>query len=310
MTPPRSRNLITGAAVLLVALNPATARAQTPPTAAPAVRVDPVAMQLPHISVATTGKGSPVVLIPGLSSPRATWDAIVPDLARRHQVILVQVNGFAGDAPGDNLKPGLLDGIVTDLHAYLAGRRLSRVPVVGHSLGGLVTMLWAKAHPADVGKAMIVDSLPFIGEIFVPGSTVAMLEPQAKAMSRQLTASYGRPPNLAYVDGTANALALKPESRAKVKAWMLAADARVSAQALYEDMTTDLRPDLPAIATPLTVVVPFGGALTEDRARALYGNAYAKAPNAKIVTVGDSAHFVMLDQPAAFQAALNAFLAK
>jgi pimeloyl-ACP methyl ester carboxylesterase len=61
--------------------------------------------RLDHISIVTEGSGSPVVLIPGLSTPRAVWDGIAPELARSHEVILVQVNGFAGDSPGENLKP-------------------------------------------------------------------------------------------------------------------------------------------------------------------------------------------------------------
>ena len=52
-----------------------------------------------HISIETIGKGSPVILIPGLSRPRAVWDGVAPELAKTHRVILVQVNGFGGDDP-------------------------------------------------------------------------------------------------------------------------------------------------------------------------------------------------------------------
>lgn len=281
-----------------------------PAAAAPAPAVaQTAAVQLPHIAIVSLGKGTPVVLIPGLSSPRAVWDETARHLAQSHEVLLVQVNGFAGDAPGDNLKPGLLAGAVADLHAYLTRRKLTQTAVVGHSLGGLLTLMLAKAHPADVGKAMIVDALPFVGTIFAPGATVASVEPQARALRDGMAASYGQPPNLAYVEGTANRLALTPSARAKVKAWMLAADPRVSAQALYEDMTTDMTADLPTMKVPLTVIVPHGGMLSEEQAKGLYTSAYAKAPRVTIKTVADSAHFVMLDQPAAFGAALDAFLA-
>src|SRR5579884_4555235 len=72
--------------------------------------------RLPHISIVSEGSGSPVVLIPGLSSPRAVWDGVAPELARSHRVILVQVNGFAGDDPGANLQAGILAGAVDELH--------------------------------------------------------------------------------------------------------------------------------------------------------------------------------------------------
>lgn len=298
--------ILAGAVTMLLAAHPQPICAK--PRAATA-KADAF-VQLPHISITTVGSGSPVVLIPGLSSPRTVWDDTAAALAAGHQVVLAQVNGFAGEAPGANLAPGLLDGIVADLHEYLAQRKLSHVSVIGHSLGGLVAMMWAKAHPGDVGRAMIVDALPYVGEIFVPGATVAMLEPRARMMRDGMAATFGQPANAAIAEQTANGLALRPASRVKVKAWSMAADPRVAGEALYEDLTTDLRPDLAGIATPLTVVVPFNAGLPEAQAVALYTTAYAKAPHTVIVPIADSAHFVMLDQPATFQTAVHAFLAK
>ena len=306
---------IAAAAVLI----PVAATAQPVPSQAAPVKAAPVKAAgtstgistLGHISIEPIGgKGSPVFLIPGLSSPRATWDGVVGELAKTHRVFSVQVNGFGGDAAGDNLQPGVLDGVVADLHGYIAVNNLRGVAVVGHSLGGLAALMLAKAHPGDVSKLMIVDSLPFIGEIFVPGATVAMVEPQAKAMRDQMAAGYGKPANPAMMAAIANRNARKPQSRAKVAEWAAAADPRVTAQAFYEDMTTDLRPDMTAITTPITLVYPWAeSGPTKPQADALYRGAYAKAPKVTFVDVGDSGHFVMLDQPAAFAAALQAFVA-
>jgi pimeloyl-ACP methyl ester carboxylesterase len=81
----------------------------------------------------------------------------------------------------------------------------------------------------------------------------------------------------------------------------MAADPRVTAQAMYEDMTTDLRPDVARFALPITLVYPAPG-------DALYHAAFAKAPRVTYVPVAQAAHFVMLDQPAAFAKALDDFL--
>jgi pimeloyl-ACP methyl ester carboxylesterase len=286
-------------------LNPTPAPAATAHHAAAAA----TAIQLPHISVEVMGKGSPVILIPGLSSPRAVWDGVAPELAKTHRVYLVQVNGFGGDDPRDNIKPGVLAGIVEDIHALIAQEKLKHAAVVGHSMGGLAGLMLAKAHPEDVARLMVVDSLPYIGTLFAPNATVAAIEPQAAAIRDQMLASYGKPANAAAAEATANRLALKPESRAKVSAWVQASDARVTGLALYEDMTTDLRPDLASIATPVTLVYPWSAAVPKERADALYRGEYAKAPHVTFVDVGDAAHFVMLDQPEAFRAALAAFLA-
>ncbi len=123
-----------------------------------------------------------------------------------------------------------------------------------------------------------------------------------------MMSAYGKPADAASAGALADRLALKPDSRVKVKAWAMAADPRVSGEAMYQDMTTDLRPDLAAIKTPITLVYPWAETgPTKAMADPLYRGAYAAAPNMTYVDVGDSAHFVMLDQPAAFAAALKVF---
>lgn len=266
-------------------------------------------VQMDHISVQIVGRGSPVILIPGLSSPRATWDGALPELIKNHRVYLVQVNGFGGDDPRGNLQPGILDGIVGDLHTLIIGAKLGAVPVVGHSMGGLVSLMLAKAHPEDVQKALIVDALPFISTIFAPAATAESIKPQAEMMRAQMTGLYGKPypPQLAQMVAQQNAL--KPASREKVAAWSTKADMRVSGQAIYEDMVTDLRPDLPKIATPITVLVPWTAARGEAATLGFYRSQYAGAPRVTIQGVGDSGHFLMLDQPETFDRALATFLA-
>ncbi|MGN6374286.1 MAG: alpha/beta fold hydrolase [Sphingomonas sp.] len=284
-------------AMPLAILSPQSGHAATPATT------------MDHISIATEGAGPPVILIPGLSSPRAVWDGVAPGLAKTHQVILVQVNGFVGDDPGANLKPGVLDGVVADLDRYIAAHRLAGAAVVGHSMGGLVGLMLAKAHPADVGKLMVVDALPYVGDIFLPGATVAQVEPQARALRDREVAAYGKPADDAAAGATAATLALKPASQAKVAAWFKAADPQVSGEAMYEDMTNDLRPDMASIVTPITLVYPWSEARPRAQTDAFYRAEYAKAQHISFVPVGDSAHFIMLDQPAAFAATLDAFLA-
>jgi pimeloyl-ACP methyl ester carboxylesterase len=281
---------------------PAPATAQPKPaTAQPA----PAEQRLAHISVVAMGSGSPVVLIPGLSSPRAVWDGIVPQLAANHRVYLVQVNGFGGDDPGANLQPGVLGGVVADLHSYLTQHKAAPASVIGHSMGGLIALMLAKAHPGDTAAVMTVDALPYVGDIFVPGATVAQLEPRAKAMRDQMVSSFGKPnPSNTAI---ARSMALTPGAQEKVAGWMGVADVRVSGQAMYEDLTTDLRSDMASIITPITLVMPYSDAMPKERAEPFYRAEYGKTPNLTLVPVADSGHFVMLDQPQAFAAAVARF---
>lgn len=267
-------------------------------------------IQMDHISVQVIGKGSPVILIPGLSSPRAVWDGVAPDLAKGHTVYLVQVNGFGGDAPGANLGEGLLPGVLADLHKLIADRKIGGAAVVGHSMGGLLALMLAEAHPGDVGKALIVDALPFVGSAFVPGSTVETVKPQAAAMRAQMASLYGKPFPATVGQAIGRQNALKPESQAQVAAWSAKADMRVSGQAIYEDLQTDLRPQLKGIVAPVTVLVPWtairGGA---EPVLGLYQHEYAGTAKLTVKGIAESGHFIMLDQPEAFRTALDAFLA-
>ena len=83
----------------------------------------------------------------------------------------------------------------------------------------------------------------------------------------------------------------------------------MTAQALYEDLTTDIRPELGAITTPVTLIVPWSDTgFGEERTLAFYKRQYATLPKLDVVGIGDAGHFVMLDQPQKFAAAVDAFV--
>lgn len=312
MTPETKARLIALAAFPLLLANLAPARAQTAAAAAPAATAATADVRRPHVSLVTSGDGPAVVLIPGLASPRAVWDGVLPTLTG-HRVHAVQLNGFGGDEPGANLAPGLLDGAVEDLHAAVTEAKSGPVSVVGHSLGGLLGLLWAKRYPGDIARLMLVDSLPFFAATFAPPGmdlTAEMVQPRAAMLRDAMAATYGKPVDPAAIAQQTQRMAIKPASVAQVGAWAAKADPRVTAEALYEDLTTDLRGDLPAIRTPITLVHPWNARqeLDRDEADAFYRRQFAGAPNVRFVEISDSGHFVMLDQPKGFATALTAFL--
>ncbi len=285
-------------------LHAPAAHCQAAPVAA-APTLDPVETQLPHISIATTGKGPAVFLIPGLASPRAVWDGVVADLARTHRVYLVQVNGFAGGDIRENDKAGLLDGIAADLNGYIVANKIEKPAIIGHSMGGLLAMMMGARYPQATGSVMVVDALPFFSLVFGPTATVEGARPFAEqAKARTLATPV---PTETVTSDPGGIWSMTPEGRIKVANWGAKADPRVSAEALYEVMTTDLRPELAKVtAKPFTVLYATGAG---PQAKQLWEMGYAGSP-AKLVPIADSWHFIMLDQPAAFAAALKNFLAK
>ena len=301
----RSRPLL-AAALFIAAPLPAFA-------AQPAAEGESSIRQMDHISVQMSGtRGSPVILIPGLSSPRETWQGVAPVLARSHRVYLVQINGFGGDDPRANLRPGILTGIVDELRALIREQRLENPAIVGHSMGGLVGLMLAARYPDSVDRLMVVDALPYFGVLMAPpgtDGTIAMIEPRAAQMRDSVAAGYGRPADPAAADRNVGGMTLRAENRPILRTWVLASDPRVTAQAMYEDLTTDMRPELAQIRAPVTVVHAWNERYPrKDAAAAFFRQQFAGVPNLTVTEVGESAHFVMLDQPAGFQAALADFL--
>jgi pimeloyl-ACP methyl ester carboxylesterase len=302
----RSYSLVVAGLVLAAPLAAAAAPPQAQTNAASSVQMD-------HISVQVLGaSGPPVILIPGLSSPREAWSGVAPTLARTHRVYLVQVNGFGGDDPRANLRPDVLNGIVADLQRFIDERNLQSASLVGHSMGGLVGLMLAARHPESLSRLMVVDALPYFGVLMAPPGTdvtVAMVEPQAAKMRDLVAASYGKPADPAAAEANIAGMTQKAEHLPSLRAWAMASDPRVAAQAMYEDLTTDMRPELRSIRAPVTVLYAWNQSYPrKDPAAAFFTKQYAGVAHLTVTEAGESAHFIMLDQPTAFQAALSKFL--
>jgi len=261
-----------------------------------------------RFTVTVEGKGPDVVLIPGLASSREVYAAEVKLLAPHYTLHEVQVNGFAGAPAGVNAEGPLLAPIVEELHGYIAAKKMHPA-VIGHSLGGLLTLMLADKYPGDVAKMMIVDSLPFYGLVFNPAATVEMVKPQAEVMAGQMMAM---PDDqfAAMQPALVGAMVKSPEGVKAVTASSIASDRAVFVRAMLEDLATDVRPDLSSIKTPAVLLYPVDPTVQKDTAAVtgLYANAYRTMPNMKLVRVEDSRHFIMYDQPGVFDEQVEAFL--
>ena len=260
-----------------------------------------------RFSVEVRGQGPDVILIPGRGSSRDVWAGQADVIAATHRVHLVQVAGFAGEpvgAPaGEVIAP-----FVEELARYIEANGIERPAIIGHSMGGFSALLLARRHPERVGRVLIVDSLPFFSAMFGPHVTAENVEPQARMMRDQIAAMEDAG-FVAQQHAGAGRLVKTEARRAEVVAWSQASDRATFAQAMYEVMTTDLRPDLAQVATPLTVLYAYDPAMgPEAMIDGLYRGSYTGAPNVNFVRVDGAYHFVMFDQPAAFQAAIADFL--
>jgi pimeloyl-ACP methyl ester carboxylesterase len=254
------------------------------------------------------GTGPDLVLIPGLASSRDTWKATAERLKAHYRLHLIQVAGFAGEPARANASGEVVTATAQAIDAYLVEQHLTPAIVIGHSLGGTMTLYLAEHHPDHLKKALLVDTLPFFGTLMGgPNATVASMKPaadQVRARKEKMTP--------AQYDQMMRNMATGPADLATIKAWGMASDAAVVADAMADDMTLDLRPDLAKITTPIVLLHPDYTALgtPPGMMAQVYKSAFAAAPTVKIVEIAPSLHFIMFDQPAKFDAALDAFLAE
>jgi len=112
------------------------------------------------------GNGPRLLLVHGIGSSGHGWDPIIDDLARDFSPVTFDLRGH-----GDSGKPDsgyLYDDYIADIDALLPALGMDRPLIVGHSLGGILTLWWAAKHP-DQAKALVIEDSPLrSGEDFRP----------------------------------------------------------------------------------------------------------------------------------------------
>lgn len=262
------------------------------------------------LAVEVVGEGRPVLMIPGLNSGAETWRGTCEALqAERVQCHLVQLPGFAGlpAVEGDAFLPQMRDRLL----AYVEAKGI-RPAVVGHSLGGVLALQMAIERPDAVGPLVIVDSLPYMAAITDPAATPDTVRPMAEAMRARMLgsdeATYAQGADAALRNMTRDA-----QHTETLRAWGRQSDRRATAQAMYELMTTDLRPRLDAVRSPVIVLGawaayrPFG-ATRESTAR-IFRTQFEKLDGVRLEMSEDGYHFLMWDDPSWVQANIRDFLA-
>ena len=263
-----------------------------------------------RIGVTVTGEGPDVVLIPGLSSSPAVWESTVAAVPG-YRYHVVHVSGFAGRPAGANASGPVVAPVAEEIARYVRERGLRRPAVVGHSLGGTWAMMVAARHPELVSRVMVVDMFPFLGAMFGgPAATPESVRPMAEQIRRGIAGSAGDA-RRTRIEQTIAGMVRTEAMRPRAVADSLASDGAVSGQAMYDLVTTDLRPELTSIRVPLTVlwVRPQGVPVTEEQMAGFYRMSFANVPHARIVHVPESYHFIQWDAPDVFRQELRTFLA-
>lgn len=279
-----------------------------------AAQATPVSPKVPsQLFVAeVSGTGAPIVFIPGLSSSGATFAATVDHLKSGHQCHVLTLAGFAGVPPAPGETDGhMLINVEDALARYIRDNHLRHPVLVGHSLGGFMALEFAERYPDLTGDLVIVDALPFLGVVMLQAKDAVAAKPAADAMHAVMANMSQESYEASVRAGTyTRGMVTSDADFAKLVQWGLATDRKVSAEAMYEMMISDARPQLSTIPGRVLVLgtwAGYGGAPKES-VQQTFETQYRGTKHLEVVMAGQERHFIMFDNPEWFQQQIDTFL--
>jgi proline iminopeptidase len=155
----------------------------------------------------TYGAGRPMVILSG--GPGLDCDYLEPvaqELAKRNQVILVELRGTGHSRPPVvNAETVSVKACLADLEALRDHLKIERWTVVGHSTGGSLGLFYAAAHPASVEALVLISSGHVVWEPdnAVTDNALMRLCPSERQQLEELgTSTAGTPDGTAGFDST------------------------------------------------------------------------------------------------------------
>ena len=234
------------------------------------------------------GGALPLLLSHGYGASAAMWEPNLPALAADRVVLTWDMRGHGASGSPDDPAQYSEAATVADMAALLDSQGIGRAVIGGLSLGGYMSLAFWLAHPERVAALVLCDTGPGYRKDAARDQWNDRAAATADRFERDgLAALSGSPETQAAGHGSALGLA-------RAARGMLAQrDARVIDA-------------LPGIDVPVLVVVG-------DRDEPFLGAAdymAAKIPHAAKPVIPDAGHASNIDQPAAFDRAVLAFLAE
>lgn len=247
-------------------------------------------------------RGAPLVLVHGFPFDAGSWSADGAALAPRVRVIAPSMRGFGGSVAFEDVPAPSIDTMADDVAAVLDALALTEPVVLGGlSMGGYVALAFARRHGHRLRGLVLADTRA------EPDSDEARAN-RDHGIARVLGGDLA-----GLVDAllpkilSPKTLAAQPAVVESVRAMALRAHPQAVAQALRAMRDRpDARPGLAAIAVPVLVVVGADDVLIPPAASEALASGLA---NARLQIIESAGHMSNLEQPAAFRAALAAFVA-
>ena len=108
------------------------------------------------LTAVRTGKGRDLVVLHSLLADRHAFDPVLPALAEKHRVTLINLPGFHGSEP---TLLALMDAYVAAHRGRLREFDIGNDAIlIGNGFGGTVALAFALAHPERIAKLVLSDA--------------------------------------------------------------------------------------------------------------------------------------------------------
>ncbi|MBM4301747.1 MAG: alpha/beta fold hydrolase [Deltaproteobacteria bacterium] len=114
-----------------------------------------------RINYYEAGQGPPIILLHGFGASAYSWRFLAPPLAADHRVFTLDLKGYGLSAKPEDGKYAISDQ-ADMVAAFIRTRDLRDLVVIGHSMGGGVTLMTylkvRESQPARIRRLVLIDS--------------------------------------------------------------------------------------------------------------------------------------------------------
>ena len=237
------------------------------------------------VIVATqTGSGSDLVLLHSLLTDKDAFAPILPALAARHRVTLVDLPGFGASTPAPPRIEDFADRVAASFATLELG---SDTALMGNGFGAFVALALAQRHGAAIGRLIVCDG----GAAFPESGRAAFRAMAEKATGGGMEAIVDIAVNRIFHPAY---LAAHPRAIAERRAVLLKNQPHAFAAACRALETMDLRPGLAALRMPVLVIV---GALDSATPPPLGRELAGLVAGARFIELAECGHCPPLEAP-------------
>ena len=247
----------------------------------------------PSFKVEVKGKGDPVLLFPGFGCTGQVWDETVAEISKTNECHIFTFAGFGNVAP---IEGPWFSTIKNEIISYVKSKKLKKPTLIGHSLGGTLSLWLASAETDLFKKAIIVDGLPASAALMIPnykGEVIPYDNPQSKMMLAMDENAFN-----AMNAQSVSYMCFNKEKQKAIIEWMKIADRKTYVYGYIDMLNLDLRNEIAKIKIPVVILAATNPDLST--VQNTYNSQYKNLPSVKIYYAENAAHFVMYDQPVWF----------